>query len=106
MTAGDGGYAYRDMADAAGRALGRAVHALPMPRAVMAAMAAANSIGHSLGRPVQILTPGKVREIFHPRLDGPRSQPGRSDWGSAARYDLPNRLLPTRSGGIGRQGWL
>ena len=61
----DGGYSYRDMADAAGRALGRRPLSLAVPRAVMAAMARVNAIGHSLGGPVQILTPGKVDEIFH-----------------------------------------
>ena len=60
-----GGYTYRDMADAAGRALGRTPLSLAVPRAVMAAIAQLNAIGHSLGGSVQILTPGKVGEIFH-----------------------------------------
>jgi nucleoside-diphosphate-sugar epimerase len=61
----DGGYSYRDMADAAGRALGRKPVSLAVPRPVMAAVARVNATGHSLGGSVQILTPGKVNEIFH-----------------------------------------
>jgi nucleoside-diphosphate-sugar epimerase len=83
----EGGYSYGDMADAAGRALGRKPLPLAVPRPVMAAVARANAIGHALGGSVQILTPGKVREIFH------------SDWtahdrrlaaalGFAPRFDL------------------
>jgi nucleoside-diphosphate-sugar epimerase len=83
-----GGYSYADMAEAAGLALGRRVRSLPIPRLVMTAIARLNAVGHSLGGSVQILTPGKVNEIFH------------SDWtihdqrlaaaiGFQARYDLP-----------------
>lgn len=83
----EGGYSYRDMADAAGRAVGRRPLALAVPRPVMAALARVNAVGNSLGGPVQILTPGKVAEIFH------------SDWtahdrrlaaalGFQPRYDL------------------
>jgi nucleoside-diphosphate-sugar epimerase len=61
----EGGYSYGDMADAAGRALGRKPLPLAVPRAVMAAVARTNAIGHSLGGSVQMLTPGKVSEIFH-----------------------------------------
>lgn len=61
----EGGHSYQDMADAAGRALGRQPWPLAVPRAVMAAVAGVNEIRHSLGGPVQILTPGKVNEIFH-----------------------------------------
>lgn len=61
----EGGYSYRDMADAAGRALGRKAVSLAVPRAVMAALARGNAIGQSLGGSVQMLTPGKVSEIFH-----------------------------------------
>lgn len=83
----EGGYSYRDMAEAAGRALGRRPLSLTVPRPVMALLARANALRQSLGGSVQILTPGKVNEIFH------------SDWtvhdrrlaaalGFAARYDL------------------
>ncbi len=100
----EGGYSYRDMADAAGRALGRKPASLAVPRAVMAAIARANAVGQSLGGSVQILTPAKVREIFH------------ADWtahdrrlaaalGWHARFDLAagfgETILWYR-----RQGWL
>lgn len=82
-----GGYSYADMADAAGRALGRRVTPLPVPRPVMEAVARLNGWRQALGAPAQILTAGKVAELFH------------SDWvahdrrlaaetGFAARYDL------------------
>jgi nucleoside-diphosphate-sugar epimerase len=82
-----GGYSYADMADAAGRALGRRVASLPIPRPVMAAIARLNQWRQALGGPAQILTEGKVAELFH------------ADWvahdrrlaaetGFAARHDL------------------
>jgi nucleoside-diphosphate-sugar epimerase len=82
-----GGYSYADMADAAGRALGRRVRCLPIPRPVMAAVARLNGWRQALGGPTQILTAGKVAELFH------------ADWvahdrrlaeetGFAARFDL------------------
>jgi hypothetical protein len=63
-----------------------------------------NGIGHALGGPVQILTPGKVAEIFH------------SDWtvhdrqlaaaiGLAARYDLAGGFADTVLW-YRRHGWL
>lgn len=83
----DGGHSYKEMAEAAGRALGRRPLMLAVPRPVMAALGEVNRLGQSLGGPVQILTPGKVKEIFH------------SDWtvhdrrlaaalGFVPRYDL------------------
>jgi uncharacterized protein YbjT (DUF2867 family) len=60
-----GGYAYADMADAAGKALGRRVIPLPIPRPVMAAVARLNGWRQALGGPTQILTAGKVAELFH-----------------------------------------
>jgi nucleoside-diphosphate-sugar epimerase len=62
----EGGYTYRDMAEAAGRALGRRARTLAVPRTVMAGLARANVLRNTLGGPVEILTPGKVAEIFHP----------------------------------------
>ncbi|MFO1159862.1 MAG: NAD-dependent epimerase/dehydratase family protein [Reyranellaceae bacterium] len=83
----EGGYSYRDMQEAAARAVGRTVLGVAVPRPVMAGLARLNQLGHRLGGPVQILTPGKVNEIFHPdwtvhdrRLAGAI--------GFAARYDL------------------
>ncbi len=81
------GYSYADMADAAGQALGRRVTGLPIPRPVMAAVAWLNGMRQALGGQTQILTAGKVAELFH------------GDWvahdrrlaaatGFAARHDL------------------
>jgi len=100
----EGGYSYRDMADAAGRALGRRPLSLAVPRPVMAAVARANAISQSLGGAVQILTPGKVGEIFH------------SDWtvhdrrlaaaiGWRPRFDLATGFAETLLW-YRRQGWL
>lgn len=100
----EGGYGYDDMAAAAGAALGRTVWSLPIPRAVMEVVGAANGVRHALGGAVQILTRAKVGEMFHP------------DWtvhdhrlaaatGIKPRYDLTagfhDTILWYR-----RQGWL
>ncbi len=61
-----GGYGYADMASAAATALGRVPFVLRIPRPLMLAAAAANSLRQSLDGSAQILTFGKVREIFHP----------------------------------------
>ena len=76
-----GGYSHADLAAAAAHALGRRVRAVRVLRPVMAAVAGLNSL-----RPgPQILSPAKVRELFH------------SDWtvqesrrlpGVTARYGL------------------
>lgn len=90
----EGGYRYDDMQAAAGAALGRTVRALPVPRTAMAGIARLNSLGHALGGPLQILTAGKVSEIFH------------GDWavhdrrlaaaiGFVPRYDLPGGFRDT-----------
>lgn len=100
----EGGYTYRDMAVAAGRALGRRPLSIAVPRAVMAAVAEVNAIRQSLGGSVQILTPGKVGEIFH------------SDWtthdrrlaaalGFHPRFDLATGFGETILW-YRRQGWL
>jgi len=100
----EGGYGYDDMATAAGAAMGRIARSLAIPRIVMDGIAWMNGIGHALGGPVQILTPGKVAEIFH------------SDWtvhdrrlaaaiGLAARYDLAGGFADTVLW-YRRHGWL
>lgn len=92
-----GGYSHTDMAVAAGEALGRRVRAVRVRQGVMAAVAALNSV-----RPgPQILTPAKVRELFHP------------DWtvrgvrlpGLSPHYRLAEGFRDT-VGWYRRQGWL
>lgn len=79
----EGGYSHAEMAGAAAAALGRPVRSLSVPQGLMAAIATVNAFRPS----AQILTPAKVRELFH------------ADWtahdralaaatGFAARYDL------------------
>lgn len=83
----EGGHSYRDMAEAAGAALGRRARSLRIPRTPMLAVAQLNLLRQSLSGRTQILTPAKVNEMFHP------------DWtvhdrrltaaiGLSARYDL------------------
>lgn len=62
----EGGYGYPDMARAVGLALGRRERPVRLSRSLMGLVAGANGALQSLGGPVQILTGGKVREIFHP----------------------------------------
>jgi nucleoside-diphosphate-sugar epimerase len=99
-----GGYSYDDMAAAAGRALARSPRSLAIPRVIMSGLARLNAIGHSLGGPIQILTPGKVAEIFH------------NDWtvhdqrlaaaiGFRAHYDLARGFGDTILW-YRQQGWL
>ncbi|CAN5635746.1 NAD-dependent epimerase/dehydratase family protein [soil metagenome] len=57
-----GGYSHAEMAGAASSALGRPVRPLSVPQGVMAAIATVNALRPS----AQILTPAKVRELFHP----------------------------------------
>jgi nucleoside-diphosphate-sugar epimerase len=61
----DGGYTYRDMAEAAGKAIGRRALSVPVPRPVMAGLAQVNVLRNTLTGSREILTPGKVNEIFH-----------------------------------------
>ena len=100
----DGGYGYGDMQAAAEAALGRTARTLAIPRVAMEGIAQVNRVSHALGGPVQILTPGKVNEIFH------------SDWtvhdrrlaaaiGFAARYDLARGFADTILW-YRRHGWL
>jgi nucleoside-diphosphate-sugar epimerase len=94
-----GGHGYDDMARAAGLALnggapGRQPRTLAVPRPVLAAVGAWNELRQSLGGAPQILTAGKVAEMFHP------------DWtihdrrlaeatGFSARYDLQRGFADT-----------
>lgn len=85
-----GGYSHADMAAAAAAALGRRVRPLRVSQGLMRIVANLNGLRPS----AQILTPAKVRELFH------------SDWvahdrslaaatGFAARYDLTNGFRHT-----------
>lgn len=59
------GYSWRQVAEASGRFLDRAVTCLPVPRAVMGAAAIIDErLARITGRAPR-LTPGKVRELFH-----------------------------------------
>ena len=100
----EGGYGYGDMQAAAEGALGRTARTLAIPRIAMDGIALLNGVSQALGGPVQILTPGKVNEIFH------------SDWtvhdrrlaaaiGFAARYDLAGGFADTILW-YRRHGWL
>lgn len=62
----EGGYSHADMAAAAGAALGRTVRLVRIARWQIMPVAEVNALRNSLGGAVQILTPGKVAEIFHP----------------------------------------
>lgn len=66
-------YSYADMAGAAGEALGRRPWRIAVPRAVMDCLAGWNGVRQALGGGAQILTGGKVNEIFH------------ADWSAADR---------------------
>ena len=90
----DGGHSYRDMADAAAAALERRARSLRISRTQIMLVARLNALRQSLGGSVQILTPAKVNEMFHP------------DWtvhdrrlpkaiGFKARYDLANGFRDT-----------
>lgn len=95
-----GGYSHADMAAAAAGALARRVRPLRIPEALIASVAVLNG----LRRSAQILTPAKVRELFHP------------DWvvhdralaaatGFTPRYDLPQGFHRTILW-YRRRGWL
>lgn len=87
-------YTYADMAAAAGEALGRRPWRVAVPRTVMTGIARWNELRQGLGAGAQILTRGKVNEIFH------------ADWsaadrrlaaaiGFAPRYDLTSGIRDT-----------
>jgi nucleoside-diphosphate-sugar epimerase len=97
-------YSYADMAAAAGEALGRRPWRIRIPRRVMSAVAGWNSLRQSLGGPTQILTAGKVAEIFHPDWAVHDRRLGAAI-GHESRYDLQagfrDTILWYRA-----QGWL
>jgi nucleoside-diphosphate-sugar epimerase len=75
-----GGYSHADMATAAAAALGRRVRTLRVGQGLMGAVAALNSL-----RPgAQILSPAKVRELFH--LDWTVHEP--RQMGLSARFGI------------------
>jgi len=99
-----GGYSYADIAMAAAAALGRRARTLQIARRQMMAVARMNLLRQSLGGSTQILTPAKVKEMFH------------SDWtihdrrlasavGFRARYDLVEGFRHTVLW-YRAQGWL
>jgi nucleoside-diphosphate-sugar epimerase len=77
------GYGHADMAAAASLGLGRTVRSVPVPEGLIGAVAGFNAL-----RPTaQILTPGKVRELFHPDwVAHDRRLAAALGW--SARYDL------------------
>lgn len=100
----EGGYAYADMAAAAGAALGRAVLSVPVPRVAMEVVGRANGLRNALGGAPQILTRAKVRELFHPDWTV-HDRRLASSIGFRARYDLEAGFRDTVLW-YRRQGWL
>src|SRR5262249_41927625 len=61
-----GGYSWQDLAEAAGRATGRALRPLRIPPAAIRIAGAGGAFFAGLRGQVPTLSPGKVREILHP----------------------------------------
>lgn len=73
----EGGYGWTDLAEAAGRHLGRRVRLVSVPLGLLWLPAKLNQrLQRSLGR-ASVFTPGKLRELFHP------------DWVARASPDSP-----------------
>lgn len=87
-------YTYGDMAAAAGEALGRHPVRLAVPRGVMACIARWNELRQALGADAQILTRGKVNEIFHPDWSAPDRRLVAAI-GFQPRYDLTSGFRDT-----------
>jgi nucleoside-diphosphate-sugar epimerase len=96
----EGGYSHADMAAAAAKALGRPVRALRIGPHLIGAIAILNGVRPS----AQILTPGKVRELFHPDWTVHDRQMAAA-LGFAARYDLEQGFRHT-IWWYRRRGWL
>ena len=79
----EAGYDHGDMAAAAAAAMGRRVRSVAVPQGLIGAVSRLNAWRPSL----QILTPGKVRELFHSDwVAHDRRLAAALDW--TARYDL------------------
>ncbi len=87
-------YTYEDMARAAGEALGRRALRISVPRGVMACLAGWNEMRQGLGAGPQILTQGKVNEIFHPDWSV-RDRGLAAAIGLQPRYDLTSGFRDT-----------
>jgi nucleoside-diphosphate-sugar epimerase len=71
----EGGYRWADLADIAGRQLGRRVRTVALPRAILWPVALIGGLGGAtLGRAPR-LSPGKLRELFHRDWVARPSQP-------------------------------
>ncbi len=66
-----GGHTWRAIADSGGRAFGTTVRRIPVPFGAMAILAGANLVLRRALGASAVITPGKIREMFHP------------DWGVA-----------------------
>ncbi len=82
------------MATAAGEALGRRPWRVAVPRSVMACIARWNELRQALGADAQILTRGKVNEIFHPDWSAPDRRLAAAI-GFQPRYDLTSGFRDT-----------
>ncbi len=60
------GYRWREIMQAASRAVGRSPRLLPVPAAAVRAVGAIGVVVGRLGGRLPILTPGKARELLHP----------------------------------------
>jgi nucleoside-diphosphate-sugar epimerase len=60
------GYAVEDIVAAVERWRGRSIRRVPVPAPLVGAVARLNALGAALRRRPPMLTPGKVREMFHP----------------------------------------
>lgn len=61
----EGGYGWADLAEIAGRQLGRRTRTVPVPRTVVWPAAAVGALSARLLRRPPRLSPGKLRELFH-----------------------------------------